>query len=736
MIYVDRSSQLPPPIFHSTKMDRAHKSIKDFYEQDSSLRRQNRYSYSGDSDLRKEFLPALRQEFSGKCAYCESVINLAFAHSVYDHFRPKHSARGFDNESSDDHYWWLVYEWGNLYYSCSKCNTFKSSWFPVDGPRAPVNVSLAELQSVEQAVLVDPCNDDPSAHFAYDAKGEMIGITPRGLATIELIKLNRIELVEQRLIALSNLEANFEIFESILKKEESNLSRVQTFFDQWRVIYSDTNANPYLGIQRYFLKVWLDKYEFFDYLMNRKFTVTDKIKPDKVEKLTPTVITFDHEMPEQTFTDIKDKIDKVKHIFVESIEIKNFKCFSELNLQFNNMETASDATINADDQAVAPWILFLGENGVGKSSLLKAFSIGLAGREYIKLLDIKGSDLLKSGEESGFIKLHLVGGVNPVTVTFTANEIICNNYLPLVNFVAYNAIRLKSTPPAIVPEKNEFFGARAENLFNYTASLIDSDDWLKNQTGENFDRVALTLKDLMSLGDDEQIIISGGRASLKRGDKTLFIDELSDGYQAIFHMAIDIMATMQKDGLPYEVAEGMVLIDEIGAHLHPRWRMEVVRKLRRAFPKMRFVVSTHEPLCLRGMKSGETVVLQKDEEHHVYAITNLPNPAELRIDQILTSDFFGLNSTMDSETEQLFNEYYTLLAQKQEELTEDEIDRLKEIKAKLPKTRYIGDNIRESIIYDVVDQLLADKKANDPFKNIAAITEEAFQRLRKTWDLN
>jgi len=721
-------------------MEDAKRKIEDFYMQDPSIRRQQKYSNSQDNNFRQEFLPVLRDEFNGKCAYCESLINLASSHSEYDHFRPKQSARGFDGEASEAHYWWLVYDWNNIYYSCTKCNMYKSTWFPVEGERAGLNTRRQDLLRFEKNLLVDPCWDEPDEHFKYDQEAKLVGTTPNGVASIDIIKLNREDLVAERLIAIFTIEESFKVFKSLIDIIPFDIPRLNDFLKDWREIFSDSCTKPYLGIQRYFIRQFLDEYEdgLSQYLINRDWVMTSDEQLEEMRNRAPKEpIHFEHQNSElisEAVLEMQKKVKREKHIFIDRIELKNFKCFSDLTVKFNNEITSNEA--EDDKQLSEPWILFLGENGVGKSSILKAFAIGLSGREYIKTLNIEGIDLLKSGTDIGFIKVHMVGGIAPAMVIFTRTEITSNIELPIIDFVAYNAIRLKHTPPAIVPEVVQYDGAKAKNLFDFTSSLLDSDEWLGIQSKESFDLIALTLKDLMSLDKEEHIVLIDGRAGMRRVDRHLYIDELSDGYQAIFHMAIDIMATIQKKDLPFYLAEGMIIIDEIGAHLHPRWRMQVVEKLRRAFPRMRFVVSTHEPLCLRGIRKGETVVLRKDEDANIQVVTDLPDPADLRVDQILTSDFFGLNSTMDVETEHRFKEYYDLLGKEHDSLLPDDLKRIAILKSNLPKIRYLGDNLRESIIYEVVDRLLADKKAKKSLESADSITQEAFLRLQKIWDVN
>ena len=58
--------------------------------------------------------------------------------------------------------------------------------------------------------------------------------------------------------------------------------------------------------------------------------------------------------------------------------------------------------------------------------------------------------------------------------------------------------------------------------------------------------------------------------------------------------------------------EGLVLIDELDLHLHPRWQAEFVRALKATFPRLQFVVTTHSPLVLRDTEPGEAYELQRE----------------------------------------------------------------------------------------------------------------------------
>ncbi|MBK8840969.1 MAG: hypothetical protein IPO30_20555 [Hyphomonadaceae bacterium] len=73
--------------------------------------------------------------------------------------------------------------------------------------------------------------------------------------------------------------------------------------------------------------------------------------------------------------------------------------------------------------------------------------------------------------------------------------------------------------------------------------------------------------------------------------------------------------------------------------------------LRRAMPRVQFIVTTHDPLCLRGMSDGEVAVLNRDENQKIGQLLDLPGVTGLRAEQLLTSDYFGLNSTAEPDVE-------------------------------------------------------------------------------------
>ena len=108
-------------------------------------------------------------------------------------------------------------------------------------------------------------------------------------------------------------------------------------------------------------------------------------------------------------------------------------------------------------------------------------------------------------------------------------------------------------------------------------------------------------------------------------DKIETWTELSDGYHIFLALIGDIARRIlmlnESDGTKApELAEGIVLIDEIDLHLHPLWQRKALTGLRKAFPKLQFIVTTHSPQVLSNTKNRQVrrLVNWQLQEHNVF----------------------------------------------------------------------------------------------------------------------
>jgi uncharacterized protein (TIGR02646 family) len=151
---------------------------------------------------------ALIKAQHSKCCYCECKTTPGSFGDV-EHFRPK---AGYQQEAGEPlgkpGYYWLAYEWSNLYLSCQVCNQqFKRNLFPLEDKARRARCHSDNVDA-ERALFVDPGgSDDPSLFIGFREEVPFaIGGNARGRATIKSIGLDRPVLMESRLTLLSTIK--------------------------------------------------------------------------------------------------------------------------------------------------------------------------------------------------------------------------------------------------------------------------------------------------------------------------------------------------------------------------------------------------------------------------------------------------------------------------------------------------------------------------------------------------
>jgi hypothetical protein len=143
-----------------------------------------------------------------------------------------------------------------------------------------------------------------------------------------------------------------------------------------------------------------------------------------------------------------------------------------------------------------------------------------------------------------------------------------------------------------------------------------------------------------------------------------------------------------------------------------------VESLRKAFRRVQFIVSTHDPLCLRGLENDEAIVLRRTSRRRIYVVPDLPPLKGMRVDQLLTSEYFGLDSTMDPTVERQYRELYRLLALRAP--TPTQVARIKTIRDELAPYEVPGATRRERRLLQIIDKELAETdQETDPARRDA-----------------
>ena len=159
-------------------------------------------------------------------------------------------------------------------------------------------------------------------------------------------------------------------------------------------------------------------------------------------------------------------------------------------------------------------------------------------------------------------------------------------------------------------------------------------------------------------------------------DGNLPLDVLSQGTQSVIQWLARLLFGYAEyfDFSPdLEEMPGILIIDEIDAHLHPSWQRRIIPTLSGHFPNLQIFCSTHSPLMLAGLQEGQIQLLQRDENGRVTVSTNERDISGWTSDEILRN-ILGVSDPTDAETAGHLERLQHL--RNQEHLTAEEAEEL------------------------------------------------------------
>jgi ABC-type multidrug transport system ATPase subunit len=166
------------------------------------------------------------------------------------------------------------------------------------------------------------------------------------------------------------------------------------------------------------------------------------------------------------------------------------------------------------------------------------------------------------------------------------------------------------------------------------------------------------------------------RVKVAWSNEPLRFRELSEGEQQLLTVLGLLKFTGGQDSL--------FLLDEPDTHLNPSWAVKYLEFVRRFIPDHRtshMVMVTHHPLAIAELEKGQVQVMWRDPSYQIHASEPEQSPRGMGYGGILTSDMFGLRSTLDNPTEELLRERRSLV--ELDELTSAQKQRLSALDAQI-----------------------------------------------------
>lgn len=419
-------------------------------------------------------------------------------------------------------------------------------------------------------------------------------------------------------------------------------------------------------------------------------------------------------------------------MWIEELSLENIKCFEKVTLKFG------------DKHAPKKWVTLLSENGSGKTTILQAIALMLAGPESASQLLPRPIGWLKSEGSAGKISARLhkdsndsgsfgvdkkrtafgyslhVSGKEPLTIRnkpYTTPGIHespdkvlgwlrQNAFSPQSDgwfAVGYGAFRrLTRSHQVIVPSLES--PTRYTNFltqFSEQEGLSAFEQWmiyLDYREAKEQDKNAKAQKE-MGVSAINELLPSGvrfdsidieGRILFDVNGSKVSTVALSDGYRSVLALAGDLVWRMitafPKSASPL-AEKGIVLIDELDIHLHPVWQRYIAGWLRKQFPNIQFIVTTHSPMVAAG--AGEDALTLKVQHDAAAVLPITQSLFAMDVDDILKSEAFGLLSTFTPDTQQKLDRL-SILQTKIEQLTADEAKEQRQLQLFVHKNNPYG----------------------------------------------
>jgi len=402
-------------------------------------------------------------------------------------------------------------------------------------------------------------------------------------------------------------------------------------------------------------------------------------------------------------------------MYIEKICLNDVRCFEVAELDLSECELGTS-------------ILIAGNNGFGKSTILRAIAMGLCDRDSAASLhhELEGNFARQQTKDNKLaVTNNKISGIAKIEITLLDENHdsweICTEVIEwkgqtivtveqkykykgeVIKFDLFssfwNKLFLVSYGAGVrtigTAKYSEYFAPDAVySLFKYDSHLQDPElawrrllDASRNESNvegstreeEKVNRyIQKLLKNILDLELNKEVYLKpNGIYVQKEEASSIPLDAMGDGHRSLVKLTLDILVWAllkqnldeldlgeNRDWTPITVndeggfnIQGIVIIDEIEQHLHPKLQRNILKGLAEKFPQIQFIMTTHSPLCVSGTadakkfdkESYKVFSLERGDDEWIDVIP-MPIPYGLRADQIMI-EYFQLDTTLNLSAE-------------------------------------------------------------------------------------